>query len=66
MSGLALTSMASSVAPTARPKDPLRSCCPGRSRRYRDFAQNDEIALFAEVYEAGGGPPHKVEIIARR
>jgi hypothetical protein len=29
---------------------------------HRDFVQGDEIALFAEVYESGGGPPHKVQI----
>jgi hypothetical protein len=29
---------------------------------HRDFVRGDEIALFAEVYESGGGPPHKVAI----
>jgi hypothetical protein len=62
MSSLALTSMASSAVPTARPKDPLQKLLPGPLSTYRDFVQNDEIALFAEVYETGGGPAHKVEI----
>ena len=39
-----------------------RSCCPAPLTSYRDFLQNDEIALFAEVYEAAPGPSHKVEI----
>jgi VWFA-related protein len=62
MSSLALTSQLSSAAPTARPKDPLLKLLPGPLSTYRDFLQNDEIALFTEVYETGGGPAHKVEI----
>ncbi len=62
MSGIALSSMASALAPTARPKDPLAKILPGPLSTYREFAQNDEIALFTEVYETGGGPAHKVEI----
>jgi hypothetical protein len=62
MSSLALTSMASSMSPTARPKDPLAKLLPGPLSTYRDFSQNDEIALFTEVYETGKGPAHKVEI----
>jgi VWFA-related protein len=62
ISGLALTSMASSAVPTARPKDPLAKLLPGPLSTQRDFTQNDEIALFAEVYETGGGPAHKVDI----
>jgi hypothetical protein len=62
ISGLALTSIASSAVPTARPKDPLAKLLPGPLSTRRDFAQNDEIALFAEVYESGGGPGHKVDI----
>ena len=62
MSGIALSSMASALAPTARPKDPLSKILPGPLSTYREFAQNDEIALFTEVYESGGGPAHKVEI----
>jgi VWFA-related protein len=62
MSSLALTSVGSSVTPTARPKDPLLKLLPAPLSTYRDFSQTDEIAVFAEVYEAGGAPPHKVEI----
>jgi hypothetical protein len=28
----------------------------------RSFPQNDQIALFAEVYDNAGGTPHKVDI----
>jgi hypothetical protein len=62
MSGLALTSIASSLVPTARPRDPLAKLLPGPLSTHREFVQGDEIALFAEVYEPGGGPAHKVEI----
>jgi VWFA-related protein len=62
MSGLALTSIASSMVPTARPKDPLAKLLPGPMSTHRDFVQGDEIALFAEVYETAGGPAHKVAI----
>ena len=30
--------------------------------RCASFPQNDEIALFAEVYDNAGGTPHKVDI----
>jgi VWFA-related protein len=62
MSSIALTSMSSGVAPTARPKDPLAKLLPAPLTTYRDFSQADEIAVFTEVYELAGGPAHKVEI----
>ena len=63
ISGIALTSMASSLSMTARPKvDPLLKMLPAPMTTFRDFAQNDEIAMFAEVYDSGAGPAHKVEI----
>jgi VWFA-related protein len=62
ISGLALTSVASSLVPTARPKDPLAKLLPGPLSTHREFVQGDEIALFAEVYETAGSPPHKVQI----
>jgi VWFA-related protein len=62
MSSLALTSQMSGMAPTARPKDPLAKLLPGPLTSYRDFGQADEVAVFAEVYEAVAGPAHQVEI----
>jgi len=62
ISSLALTSQGTGIAPTARPKDPLMKLLPAPLTSYRDFTQADEIALFAEVYEAAPGPSHKVEI----
>ena len=63
MSGLALTSAMSSVAPTIRPKDPLEKLLPGPLTTYREFPQVDEIALFTEIYD-NVKPPHKTEIVA--
>ncbi len=62
MSSIALTSAASGVAPTARPKDPLAKILPGPLTTYRDFGQADELAIFTEIYEAVATPTHKVEI----
>lgn len=62
MSSVALTSGSTSFSPTARPKDPLAKLLPGPLTTFREFPQNDEIALFAEVYDANAGQPHKVDI----
>jgi hypothetical protein len=64
VSGLALTSASSGLAPTARSRDPLAKMLPGPMTTYRDFPQNDEIALFAEIYDNLGKAAHKVEIEA--
>ncbi len=64
MSSLALTSVASSAAPTARTKDPLQQLLPGPLSSYREFPQGDELAIFAEVYDNSGTQPHKVDISA--
>jgi hypothetical protein len=37
---------------------------PGPAIAMRTFPQNDEIVLFAEVYDNAGSTPHKVDITA--
>lgn len=64
MSGLALTSAASSIVPTARSKDPLQQLLPGPLSTHREFPQGDEVALFAEIYDNTADRPHKVNIRA--
>lgn len=64
VSGIALTSISSSLTPTARSKDPLAKMLPAPMTTYRDFVQGDEIALFAEVYDNSSKAAHKVEIEA--
>jgi VWFA-related protein len=62
MSGLALTSAASLTAPTVRPDEPLRQVLPGPPVAARAFPQNDEVAVFAEVYDNEASKPHRVDI----
>jgi len=40
----------------------LKAVLPAAPVAQRTFAQNDEIALFAEVYDNTGTAPHKVNI----
>jgi len=62
VSGLVLTSAAAAAAPTVKPDDQLRQVLPGPPVAVRSFAVNDEIALFAEIYDNAGAMPHKVDI----
>lgn len=63
MSGIALTAASAGQTLTARPKDSLGTVLPGPLTTRREFGRNDEIALFAEVYEnAAGAPAHKIDI----
>jgi hypothetical protein len=62
MSGIALTSMANSTAVTVNTDEPLRGVLPAPPGALRSFGQNDEIALFAEVYDNAGNIPHGVDI----
>ncbi len=64
MSGLVLTSQASSARPTVRPDEQLRSVLPASPVANRTFPQDDEIALFAEIYDNSATTPHKVDITA--
>jgi VWFA-related protein len=61
MSGIVLTSL-SAAGLTARPDEQLRNVLPGPPVAARAFPQNDEVSLFAEVYDAAGDKPHKVDI----
>jgi hypothetical protein len=63
MSGLVLTSMSGSAMMTARPDEQMRSVLPAAPIALRTFPQNDEIALFAEVYDRAANVPHAVDII---
>jgi hypothetical protein len=63
MSGLVLTSGAGSAFPTVKPDEQLKPMMPGPPVALRAFPQNDEIALFTEVYDNSGATPHKVDIL---
>jgi hypothetical protein len=63
LSGLTMTSLAGASMMTAKPDDQLKEVLPAPPVGLRAFPQNDEIALFAEVYDNSGKAPHKVDIV---
>jgi VWFA-related protein len=63
ISGLTLTSMSGAAMVTAKVDDQLKTVLPAPPIGQRAFPQNDEIALFAEVYDNAGKTPHKVDIV---
>jgi hypothetical protein len=64
MSGVVLTGASGAAQPTVRPDEQLRDVLPGPPMATRAFPQTDEVVLFAEVYDADGDKPHKVDITA--
>ena len=62
MSGLVLTSAAASAEPTVRPDEQLKQLLPSSPVATRTFPQNDQIALFVEVYDNHASTPHKIDI----
>jgi VWFA-related protein len=62
MSGLTVTSMVASRLPTIRPDEQLKAMLPAPPAALRTFENNDEIALFVEVYDNAASSPHKVDI----
>src|SRR5215831_18422410 len=63
VSGLVLSSAAAITSvPTARPDAELRSALPGPPVAARTFAQNDQLAVFADIYDNDVTPAHKVDI----
>lgn len=64
LSGLSMTSLAGASMLTARPDEQLKGVLPAPPVGLRAFPQNDEIALFAELYDNSGSSPHKVDITA--
>jgi VWFA-related protein len=64
MSGLVLTSAASSQVPTARADADLRQVLPGPPVASRTFPQNDQIAFFTDIYDNDLSNVHTVDITA--
>ena len=64
MSGIALTSASAAAEPTVKLDESLQQVMPGPPVAARSFPQNEEVALFAEVYDNDAGRPHKVDITA--
>lgn len=63
MSGVTLTSMAGSAMMTAKPDEQLKAVLPAPPVGLRVFPQNDELAIFTEIYDNSGKAPHKVDIV---
>jgi VWFA-related protein len=63
MSGLALTSPAgASSALTTKADEQLKAVLPAPPVALRAFPENDELSVFAEVYDNAASTPHKVDI----
>lgn len=63
MSGLVITSLSGASLATVRADDQLKAVLPVPPSAERTFPQNDELALFAEIYDDGRAPEHKVDIV---
>ncbi len=65
MSGLVVMSADASATPTTGPQNQFGAALAGPPATRREFTRDDEIALFAEVYEnAPDAPAHQVDITA--
>jgi hypothetical protein len=64
MSGLVLTSGAGAATMTARPDAALRSVLPTPPAATRAFPPDDEVVVFAEIYDMAAATPHRVDITA--
>ena len=66
MSGIALTSSATSAAVTSTPGAPLRDLLPGPPTAARVFDRGDRLTLYTEIYENGRNrAAHTVSITAQ-
>jgi len=63
ISGVVLTSGLGAALPTVKADEQLKQVLPGPPISMRTFPQNDEMTLFAEIYDNDGAKPHKVDII---
>jgi VWFA-related protein len=67
MNGIAMTSAGASRIPTASP-DPkvndFKDVLPAPPTATREFARNDELAIFAEIYDNIGPTAHRIGITA--
>jgi VWFA-related protein len=63
ISGLVIASQSGASLATARADDQLKAVMPLPPTAQRTFPQNDELALFAEIYDDGRAADHKVDIV---
>jgi hypothetical protein len=63
VSGVAVMSRSGAATVTAHADEQIRTMLPGTPAAARTFSQDDEIAVFAEVYDDATNAPHRVEIV---
>jgi hypothetical protein len=63
MSGVALMSKSGATTVTAHVDEEIKAMLPGTPTAARSFPQDDELAVFAEVYDDGARPWHQVEVV---
>lgn len=63
MSGVLLMSKSGAAVMTARVDEQTKGVLPAAPIAVRTFPQNDELAVFAEVYENDAAPGHTIEIV---
>jgi hypothetical protein len=64
MSGVVLASIAASQVPTLTADADLQEALQASPTTVREFGPGDVLRAYAEVYNARGGQPHKVDISA--
>ena len=62
LSGLAVTSVSTSVAATVAAKDPLKGLLPRPATARREFDAGDTIGIFGEVYD-NVSPPSSIDVL---
>ncbi len=62
ISGLAVTSVTGSLVPTMHPDALLKDAMQASPVALRRFPSDDELGVFAEVYDNNASTPHKVDI----
>ena len=62
MSGLTLGSLAGGSTLTTKPDEQIKAVMSVPPAALRVFPPNDELSLFAEIYDNGASTPHKVDI----
>jgi hypothetical protein len=62
LSGLAVTSVSTSVAATMAPRDPLKGLLPRPATARREFDTGDTIGVFGEAYD-NVSPPASIDVL---
>jgi VWFA-related protein len=65
LSGVVLTSLSGGAMVTPKVDEQLKDVLPAPPVALRVFPADDELALFAEVYDNASNQPHKVEIVTK-